>query len=676
MKFKTMPRKKREVNYCETSESEEEESKSDSVEEEESSLEEEESESEDKNDDICFFCNKEASQRSYVCSNCPRTFHLGCKPDQGKYKNKYTIRQIETKHGFEVCSDLGFACASRKKRKLMDDEIEFAWSSKCKREMRKTKKYEGGIVWWYYDWVEVNGVRFQSGDSVSLCSEGKENLFGYIFGIYKTDTQHFNKDTDDGYMTILWYWQQHDVPKNKRTHEDELFIGTYSDIDEQSLATINEKIIVAKTKGEYNRMNNQEQEHPVYFCGKKYVNESKKTTKVKGAYTKYCAGLKRKRTTATRIKPGKKNQKSKKTKEGTISDACDKLQLSHVPDILPCRDTEYKFLKKFLKGAIVKDGYGSGLYISGMPGTGKTATVRWVIRELEELKQQGKFPQFTYLEINAMKLQRPMHAYSHLYYHYRKKHLGWNAALNKLEQMFTTPDPERTVCVILIDELDYFVTRKQKVIYNFFDWPSRAHTKMIVLGIANTMDLPERLTPRVQSRIGRQHLAFEPYSKKQIITILEERLKALNCFEQEAISFCAAKAASQTGDIRRALQICKRAAEIRERKLENKGEDAKVTREDVQLAVKTLFSSSLHETIQELPLYPRAILASCARVQKNYNKMLTFENVWNDFMTICRQRGIPTLNEDIIEQQCDSLANLHLIEKIKLRMILLLFKFD
>eukprot|EP00493_Phyllostaurus_siculus_P012688 UN12875 len=61
----------------------------------------------------------------------------------------------------------------------------------------------------------------------------------------------------------------------------------------------------------------------------------------------------------------------------------------------------------------------------------------------------------------------------------------------------------------------YFIT--------FFDWPSRAHTKMIVLGIANTMDLPERLTPRVQSRIGRQHLAFEPYSKKQIITILEER---------------------------------------------------------------------------------------------------------------------------------------------------------
>ena len=58
-------------------------------------------------------------------------------------------------------------------------------------------------------------------------------------------------------------------------------------------------------------------------------------------------------------------------------------------------------------------------------------------------------------------------------------------------------------------------TAKQTVLYNLFDWPSRTHARVVVVGIANTMDLPERCLPRVSSRITAR-LAFKPYNKLQV----------------------------------------------------------------------------------------------------------------------------------------------------------------
>lgn len=55
----------------------------------------------------------------------------------------------------------------------------------------------------------------------------------------------------------------------------------------------------------------------------------------------------------------------------------------------------------------------------------------------------------------------------------------------------------------MVDEFDLLVTRKQSVIYNLFDWPHRRAAKLIVIAIANTMNLPETLMPKVQSRLGK-----------------------------------------------------------------------------------------------------------------------------------------------------------------------------
>ena len=66
---------------------------------------------------------------------------------------------------------------------------------------------------------------------------------------------------------------------------------------------------------------------------------------------------------------------------------------------------------------------------------------------------------------------------------------------------------------------------------------------MLILnaGIANTMDLPEKLLPRISSRMGIQRLCFGPYNYRQLQEIITSRLKGIDAFEDQAIEFASRK---------------------------------------------------------------------------------------------------------------------------------------
>ncbi len=58
-----------------------------------------------------------------------------------------------------------------------------------------------------------------------------------------------------------------------------------------------------------------------------------------------------------------------------------------------------------------------------------------------------------------------------------------------------------------------------------FEWPTLPHGRLVVVGIANTMDLPERLLPRIASRVGMGRIIFEPYTREHIQTIVQTRCR-------------------------------------------------------------------------------------------------------------------------------------------------------
>ncbi|OCF39968.1 origin recognition complex subunit 1 [Kwoniella heveanensis CBS 569] len=266
------------------------------------------------------------------------------------------------------------------------------------------------------------------------------------------------------------------------------------------------------------------------------------------------------------------------------------LRLLHVgatPESLPCREEEFvDVLSKVEEG--VESGGGGCLYIAGVPGTGKTATVHAVVKELKRKAEDGELPPFSYVEINGLKIPSPQHAYTVLWEAISgAKGASAKTALRGLEGHFGRKvgrgvrGPRGHTFVVLMDELDQLLTAKQDVVYNFFNWPTMPDSQIFVIAVANRMDLPQHLAAKIKSRIGLQTILFQPYDRTALISIVQSRLiphplapsgdpKVLL---PDAIALAATKMAGTNGDARRVLDACRRAVEVA---LEGKGNKSAV----------------------------------------------------------------------------------------------------
>lgn len=239
-----------------------------------------------------------------------------------------------------------------------------------------------------------------------------------------------------------------------------------------------------------------------------------------------------------------------------------------------------------------------------------------------------------------MRLTEPNQLYSHLWKSLTGAKVTTEHAKNLLEKRFTSPTSgkKNQTLVVLVDELDLLWNRKQSVLYNIFEWPNNPQAKLVILAIANTMDLPERvMINRVASRIGLTRLTFSPYTHDQLKEIVSARLSGLTVFDKDAIQLVARKVASLSGDARRALDICRRATEI----AQMQGPKTLVTIQHVTDAHKEMFCSPKIMAIRHCSKYEKVFLQAIVavfqkigieeapfdRVLKTMNEVLKFENL-------------------------------------------------
>ncbi|CAB1101631.1 unnamed protein product [Ectocarpus sp. CCAP 1310/34] len=302
----------------------------------------------------------------------------------------------------------------------------------------------------------------------------------------------------------------------------------------------------------------------------------------------------------------RRDGKGKRRPQDKFSVAMESLHVTAVPKSLPCRNDERNQLLSFLTSNIKAGGLGNALFVAGMPGTGKTATAHEVVRILKGQQARGLLPRFKLVELNGMRLTEPHQAYPQLWMALSGEMLSPKRALYKLEKYFSRGDPSREFVVLLVDELDYMTTRKQTVLYNLFEWPSRRNARLVVVGIANTIDLPERCLPRVSSRVT-SRLTFGPYTKLQLAEILQARLVEANAiggkassvegkaFDNGAINMAAAKVASSSGDMRMCLKYCRRAIEVCKARVESAKEDGNGDKVSWEVSVK-----DVHVAVREI----------------------------------------------------------------------------
>ncbi|KAH8297085.1 hypothetical protein KR044_004799 [Drosophila immigrans] len=318
--------------------------------------------------------------------------------------------------------------------------------------------------------------------------------------------------------------------------------------------------------------------------------------------------------------------------------AREQLHVSVVPKRLPCREKEFDNIYSFLEGKI-QDQCGGCMYVSGVPGTGKTATVTGVIRTLQRLVADDKLPAFEFLEINGMRLTEPRQAYVQIYKQLTGKTVSWEHAHALLEKRFTTPAPRRLTTVLLVDELDILCNRRQDVVYNLLDWPTKSAAHLVVVTIANTMDLPERLLMgKVTSRLGLTRLTFQPYTHKQLQEIVTARLDGSEAFKGEAVQLVARKVAAVSGDARRALDICRRATEIADI-----AESATkcVNMLHVQQALGEMIATAKVQAIKNCSRLEQIFLqAVAAEVTRTGVEETTFHGVYTQMETIATFMGV------------------------------------
>ncbi|KAL3529860.1 hypothetical protein ACH5RR_009182 [Cinchona calisaya] len=339
-------------------------------------------------------------------------------------------------------------------------------------------------------------------------------------------------------------------------------------------------------------------------------------------------------------------------KQTELENAKAVLLLASLPKSPPCRNKEMEEITAFIKGAICDDQcLGRCLYIHGVPGTGKTMSVLAVMRNLRIEVDTGSVKPYCFVEINGLKLASPENIYRVIYEALTGHRVNWKKALHLLNERFSNGTKcgkeDNQPCILLIDELDLLVTRNQSVLYNILDWPTKPQSKLIVIGIANTMDLPEKLLPRISSRMGIQRLCFGPYNYQQLQEIICSRLKGIDAFERPAIEFASRKVAAVSGDARRALEICRRAAELADYRSKRSESIRSATTgkslvgvADIEAAIKEMFQAPHIQVMKTCSKLSKIFLA--AMVHELYKTGMgetNFEKLAMTVSCLCTSNG-------------------------------------
>jgi origin recognition complex subunit 1 len=278
------------------------------------------------------------------------------------------------------------------------------------------------------------------------------------------------------------------------------------------------------------------------------------------------------------------------------------LQLNFVTAVAG-REREMDTLDRFLHNFISKDGQGGCIYISGVPGTGKTLVVREVMRRLAVRELAGETKPFQFYELNCLRLETPREIYSELWHLLTDEKVNPVTAQRALNEMFHREKSPFSI-VVLVDEIDVMLTPQQNELYCLLEWSSLPEAKFIVIAVANLMELQSRLKPKIQSRMGKTAVKFTAYNKDQLMAIIKSRVGDLEVFSNEAIEQCAKAVSNNGGDARKALESCKRALDL------HKDPVKLVSMMEMHTALRQISSIQAHSILGQLSKYQAVFLCA------------------------------------------------------------------
>ncbi|MEM2965239.1 MAG: orc1/cdc6 family replication initiation protein [Candidatus Bathyarchaeia archaeon] len=285
----------------------------------------------------------------------------------------------------------------------------------------------------------------------------------------------------------------------------------------------------------------------------------------------------------------------------------DVLRHDYIPDKLPHRAEHIQRLANILAPSLNGSKI-SNAFIYGKTGTGKTAVAKYVLTRLKKKADSLGTPlKVCYINCRlagtnyrvladlckSLKINVPFTglAVSELLERYKE-----NLNLLNLNEIVT------------LDEIDFLVKRNEdSLLYELTRINEFLKGNWVgLIGISNDLRFKEYLDARVLSCLSEEEVIFKPYSADELYDILFDRAKRAfveGALQDSSLKLCAAYAAREHGDARRALDLLRVAGELAERE----GLNA-ILDKHVKEALQKIEDDRLVEALKYLPLHQKIIL--------------------------------------------------------------------
>ncbi len=297
----------------------------------------------------------------------------------------------------------------------------------------------------------------------------------------------------------------------------------------------------------------------------------------------------------------------------------DILSIKYKPENIPHREEQISTVAKILAPCLRKE-KPSNIFIYGKTGTGKSLCANYVCKQLSNISEKKNIPlKIVYLNCKMGKVaDTEYRLIAQLAREFGQTVPATGLPTSEVYKIFyELIDEKEVITILVLDEVDRLLDKcGDEVLYNLTRINQELkNAKLNIIGISNDVTFINNLDPRVRSSLNEEEIVFPPYDALQIKDILNERAEqAFNggVISESVISKCAAYAAREHGDARRALDLLRVAGELAERM----GKD-KVEEEDVDSAEEKIEKETIEEVVEKLPKQSQSVLYATLLLLKN-----------------------------------------------------------
>ena len=334
------------------------------------------------------------------------------------------------------------------------------------------------------------------------------------------------------------------------------------------------------------------------------------------------------------------------------------LQNNYTPEEIPHREEQIKQIASIM-APILRGERMSNLFLYGKTGTGKTLSIQYVKEELLKRSKKNNDNKLRIEYLNC-KLKKVSDTDYRILAELIKKLGGFvpntglptGAVYSKFIEII---DKEKQLVVLILDEVDQAVKKiSDGFLYNLTRINSELSKSQISLvGISNDLTFLDEIDPRVRSSLSEEEIVFPPYNALQLQEILNKRANLAfreGVLQEGVIAKCAAFAAREHGDARRALDLLRVAGELAER-----DKSMKILDKYIDEANNKIERDKILDVIKSEPKQFQMVLYSIINLsQKQKNEAFYTGDVYNFYNNLCVKNKVEVLTQrrvsDIIQE--------------------------